>query len=41
MWNLNKARLIETKSRLMLAKSWGMGEMGDINQTLNFKSSDE
>ena len=27
-----KAKFIETKSRLVVARSWGVGKMGDIGQ---------
>ena len=28
MWNLKKAEFIETESRIVVARVWGMGEIG-------------
>ena len=31
MWNLKKAELIETESRMMVARDWGSWGNGDID----------
>jgi len=33
-WNLKKSKVIETKSRMVVARAWKVGKMGDVVQRL-------